>query len=35
MSPVAIDSTFTCRYLDDPEKNHPVPVDKVLRAFDR
>ena len=35
MSPVAIDSTFTRRYLDDPEKMHPVLVDKVVRAFDR
>jgi BioD-like phosphotransacetylase family protein len=35
MSPVAIDSTFTRRYLEDPEKNYPLLVDKVLRAFDR
>jgi BioD-like phosphotransacetylase family protein len=35
MSPVAIDSTFTRRYLDDPKGMHPVLIDKVLRAFDR
>jgi BioD-like phosphotransacetylase family protein len=35
MSPVAIDSTFTRRYLDDPAGMHPVLIDKVLRAFDR
>lgn len=35
MSPVAIDSTFTRRYLDDPGTMHPVLIDKVLRAFDR
>jgi BioD-like phosphotransacetylase family protein len=35
MSPVAVDSTFTRRYLDDPDKVHPVLVDKVVRAFDR
>lgn len=35
MSPVAIDSTFTRRYLEDPESTYPVLVDKVLRAFDR
>ena len=35
MSPVAIDSTFTRRYLDHPDEVHPVLVDKVIRAFDR
>ncbi|HSH09286.1 MAG TPA: AAA family ATPase [Oceanipulchritudo sp.] len=35
MSPVAIDSTFTRRYLEDPETMYPMLVDKVLRAFDR
>lgn len=35
MSPVAIDSTFTRRYLDAPERMHPILVDKILRAFDR
>lgn len=35
MSPVAIDATFTRRYLDDPAGMHPALVDSVLRAFDR
>lgn len=35
MSPVAIDSTFTRRFLDEPEKTYPILVDKILRAFDR
>jgi BioD-like phosphotransacetylase family protein len=35
MSPVAIDSTFTRRFLDDPEGMHPMLIDKILRAFDR
>lgn len=35
MSPVAIDATFTRRFLDAPEKVYPMLVDKVLRAFDR
>jgi BioD-like phosphotransacetylase family protein len=35
MSPVAIDSPFPRRYLDDPKGMHPVLIDKVLRAFDR
>jgi BioD-like phosphotransacetylase family protein len=35
MSPVAIDATFTRRYLEDPESTYPVLVDKMLRAFDR
>lgn len=35
MSPVAIDSTFTRRFLDDPEGMHPLLIDKILRAFDR
>lgn len=35
MSPVAIDATYTRRYLDDPEGMHPVLVDKMVRAFDR
>ncbi len=35
MSPVAIDSTFTRRYLDDPKGMYPILVDKVIRAFDR
>ncbi|MEX0326025.1 MAG: phosphotransacetylase family protein [Puniceicoccaceae bacterium] len=35
MSPVAIDSTFTRRFLDEPEKTYPILADKLLRAFDR
>ena len=35
MSPVAIDATFTRRYLDDPETMYPILIDKILRAFDR
>lgn len=35
MSPVAIDATFTRRYLDDPEATHPVLIDTIVRAFDR
>lgn len=35
MSPVAIDTTFTRRYLDDPENIHPQLVDRIVRAFDR
>ncbi|MGC9451070.1 MAG: phosphotransacetylase family protein [Oceanipulchritudo sp.] len=35
MSPVAIDSSFTRRFLDDPGGTYPVLVDKVVRAFDR
>lgn len=35
MSPIAIDGTFTRRYLDDPGEIHEVLVDKLCRAFDR
>lgn len=35
MSPVAIDATFTRRFLKDPEGIHPILVDKIVRAFDR
>ena len=35
MSPVAIDSTFTRRFLDNPDEMHPLLVDKIVRAFDR
>lgn len=35
MSPIAIDATFTRRYLDDPEKTHPTLVNRIVRAFDR
>lgn len=35
MSPVAIDGTFTRRFIDDPEGMRPMLVDKIVRAFDR
>jgi hypothetical protein len=35
MSPVAIDSAFTRRFIDDPESVRPLLVDKIVRAFDR
>ncbi len=35
MSPIAIDNTFTRRYLRDPETHTPVLIDKICRAFDR
>jgi BioD-like phosphotransacetylase family protein len=35
MSPIAIHSTFTRDFLDDPNKNHATIVDKMCRAFDR
>lgn len=35
MSPVAIDGTFTRRFLEDPETIRPQLVDKIVRAFDR
>lgn len=35
MSPVAIDGTFTRRYLDDPDASLGVIIDKMCRAFDR
>lgn len=35
MSPVAIDPTFTRRYLDDPDRIYPTLIDKISRAFDR
>ncbi|MGJ3242999.1 MAG: phosphotransacetylase family protein [Opitutales bacterium] len=35
MSPIAVDSTFTRRYLDDPAGLHPELVDQLSRAFDR
>jgi hypothetical protein len=34
MSPIAIDPTFTRRYLDDPSQ-HRFLVDRMCRAFDR
>ena len=35
MSPVAIDSTFTRRFLEEPEALLPALEDKICRAFDR
>lgn len=35
MSPVVIDSSFTRRYLDDPDTTHPQLIDRIVRAFDR
>lgn len=35
MSPVAVDSTFTRRFLDAPEKISPRIADTICRAFDR
>ncbi|MCH6255570.1 AAA family ATPase [Puniceicoccaceae bacterium K14] len=35
MSPIAIDGTFTRRYLENPEQTLQKLTDKVCRAFDR
>jgi phosphate acetyltransferase len=35
MSPVAVDSSFTRRYLHNPTSNLPLLVDRMCRAFDR
>lgn len=35
MSPVAIDGSFTKRYLDNPDENLTILVDRMCRAFDR
>jgi phosphate acetyltransferase len=35
MSPVAIDQSFTRRFIDDPEGTRPQLVDRIVRAFDR
>lgn len=35
MSPIAIDGTFTRRYLENPEHTNQILVDKLCRAFDR
>lgn len=35
MSPVAIDSTFTRRFLENPEVLLPALEDRICRAFDR
>ncbi len=35
MSPVTIDSTFTRRYLENPDKHRDMIADRICRAFDR
>lgn len=35
MSPVAIDATFTRRFLDNPSETHPQLVHRIVKAFDR
>ena len=35
MSPVAVDSNFTRRYLANPAQNLPLLADRMCRAFDR
>ncbi|MGF1483208.1 MAG: phosphotransacetylase family protein [Opitutales bacterium] len=35
MSPIAVDSSFTRRYLRDPEPSLKILIDKMCRAFDR
>jgi BioD-like phosphotransacetylase family protein len=35
MSPITIDSTFTRRYLKNPDRLRPELEDKICRAFDR
>lgn len=35
MSPVAVDTHFTRRFLKNPEKHHPILIDKICRGFDR
>ncbi len=35
MSPVAVDPTFTKRYLENPDENLGILVDRMCRAFDR
>jgi dethiobiotin synthetase len=35
MSPVAIDASFTRRYLDNPDELYPKIVDRICRCFDR
>lgn len=34
MSPIAVDRTFSRRYLQNPVEEHPRLVDKICRAFD-
>ncbi|WP_309383431.1 phosphotransacetylase family protein [Cerasicoccus frondis] len=35
MSPVAVDGTFTRRFLDNPDENLAILKDRICRAFDR
>ncbi|MEM7672092.1 MAG: AAA family ATPase [Verrucomicrobiota bacterium] len=35
MSPVAVDGTFTRRYLQNPEGNYDFMIDRICRGFDR
>lgn len=35
MSPVAVDGNFTRRYLESPDQNLELIIDKMCRAFDR
>ncbi|MDX2110016.1 MAG: AAA family ATPase [Verrucomicrobiota bacterium] len=35
MSPIAIDATFTRRYINKPEEHRELLVDRICRAFDR
>lgn len=35
MSPIAVDETFTRRYLDNPSGIRPELIDQICRAFDR
>jgi BioD-like phosphotransacetylase family protein len=35
MSPIAVHSNFTRDFLDNPNKNHALIIDKMCRAFDR
>ncbi|TVR53773.1 MAG: hypothetical protein EA425_03075 [Puniceicoccaceae bacterium] len=35
MSPIAVDGTFTRRYLNNPERARNALIDKICRAFDR
>ncbi|GHB95616.1 phosphotransacetylase family protein [Cerasicoccus arenae] len=35
MSPVAVDGTFTRRFLDNPDENLGILQDRISRAFDR
>ena len=35
MSPIAVDRTFTRRYLKEPQNSHAIILDKLCRGFDR